>query len=416
MAGVGLLVAVGAAVLVPAVAHGAPTSAGYAAVVDAGSSGTRLALYQRNVTPGDPPAVVFNATPATAALSSFTTNPSQAGPQAITPLLTQLDAYLQTHTLARAEVPVAILATAGMRLVHQSQPLVADEIMASAQSAIPAAGLPVGRVAILTGSDEALYAWVDANALSGTIANGTGGTGIVEAGGASAQAAFATPMTSGPAVRSIAVAGHTFHVVATSYLGLSVNQARSSMATSVTAAAACYPNNHANAAPGSFVVTPTITVLGPTADYSTAGCGREMDGVVHTVGGDAQNLTDNSGVAPSHLRQIAGFSATHFIGLGSVRFVLTDFGATGPGDQQAQLSASVTTHCVGRDAWGKVVTLFTGATGSFVQTACSDAAYIQAYVFGTSGIGVAPAHLTGVPNFGGPVPTWSRGYALSVLG
>ncbi|MFM7147193.1 MAG: hypothetical protein ACKOW5_12775, partial [Actinomycetales bacterium] len=77
------------------------TSPSYLAVIDAGSSGSRLTLYSDDPTSLIPGEELRTRTK-TRGLSSFASTPAEAGPAAITPLLEELDAYLAERGIDKA--------------------------------------------------------------------------------------------------------------------------------------------------------------------------------------------------------------------------------------------------------------------------------------------------------------------------
>jgi len=181
-----------------------PAASGYVAVIDAGSSGSRLTLYA-----DDPeslvPIIVTGVDRATKGLSSFAETPALAGPGAITPLLEELGSYLADQGIQRADVPVALLATAGLRNVRADDRAAAQAILASGRTAIAESGYRVADARILPAVQEATLAWLDANALRDTVESKRRSVGIIEIGGASAQVAFRSPTAEGRAVQIVRV-------------------------------------------------------------------------------------------------------------------------------------------------------------------------------------------------------------------
>jgi hypothetical protein len=175
-------------------------------------------------------------------LSTFASSPGHAGPGAVTPVLTQLDEYLAEEGIAKTDVPVALLATAGLRDVRLEDRGAAQAILDSAGTSINASGHPIADNRILPAVQEATLAWLDANVLGGTLDKKKDGFGIVEIGGASAQVAFRSPDVNGRAVQIIRVANQAIPVIAVSYLGLGPNDARSRMQAAHDAGSFCFPN------------------------------------------------------------------------------------------------------------------------------------------------------------------------------
>ena len=414
----GLLVVVavsaGAMALSPTVAQAAGSSP-FVAIIDAGSSGSRIALFAPGTTPNAVPKQLFTAKPKVPALSTFGSQPMDAGVQGVTPLLTDLDTYLAEHKIARSSVKVSLLATAGMRLLEQSNPNAADEVFVSSRNAISQAGFPVGAVKVITGSDEAAYSWVDANATTGTLNQKAPRTAIAEVGGASAQVAFLSNKPKGPGVHIVKVGKKSFPVVALSYLGLGVNEARTSMTKLAGAGRECFPNTSAGKQPVAYVAGTGIQIDAAASNFQQSECKIAFDGVVGSVGADAVNSSTTGGIRPSVVRTLPGFNQAKFIGVSAVSFSMNDFGVTSTTDAAALLESKVNATCSGTDAWTKVVALYGGKADGFTQTACANATYINAYVFGSQGLGVQSARFRPTSATPEDEPSWSRGYALMML-
>ena len=105
------------------------------------------------------PQVLAEAKTKTNGLSSFASTPATAGPDAIAPLIAQLSEYLTEQGISKAEVPVAMLATAGMRNVQDADEDAAQSIMASTAATIAASGFPTAANRILPGVQEVSLAW-----------------------------------------------------------------------------------------------------------------------------------------------------------------------------------------------------------------------------------------------------------------
>jgi len=127
----------------------------YLVVIDAGSSGTRLTLFA-NTSGTLRPRATYVAPTTSRGLSSFELTPHQAGPESITPLLTQLDVYLAQNGISMSSVPVSLLATAGMRDVRRDDPAAAQAILDSTAQTLAASGHlvtephPAGRAGSIT--------------------------------------------------------------------------------------------------------------------------------------------------------------------------------------------------------------------------------------------------------------------------
>ena len=390
---------------VPA-ASAAETS--YIAVIDAGSSGTRLALFE----PGTGVTVkqVYRVPTTTAGLSSFATNTAAAGPDAVKPLLDQLRTHLEGEGIAIGDVPVALLATAGMRRLKLNDPVAVREIFASTGAAIKGSGFPLRANRILPDTQEALLAWLDANARAGTLGTPSRDIGIVEVGGASAQVAFRSPRATGPGVSTVRVSGRDIRVMAISYLGLGGNEARGFMQTLTSGGDVCFPNNASGTDPIDYLATSSLPVNSAQASFRGSPCGRAYATVVQDVARDYPR-----DVRPRNLSAQPGFTRATFIGLGSIPFIFADFRIAAGADEKRALQSAVRANCKGPDAWTTVRALFPSSAQAFAETQCSSGAYLDQFLFGPAGVGLDPARFDAQPNLPGGDPSWSEGYAITVL-
>lgn len=156
----------------------------FVAVIDAGSSGSRIVLYERQRDGSTVRVEQRFSDTAGQALSSFETRPEDAGPLGITPLIQSLNSHLQASAISMRDVQVHLLTTAGMRLLEARNLAAATAIYTSARSSLASSGMRLGRIETLSGVDEGLYAWLDLNDLAGRLQAGAQATlGMVEVGG-----------------------------------------------------------------------------------------------------------------------------------------------------------------------------------------------------------------------------------------
>lgn len=407
---VALLVAVlalSAASLPASAAPSGPTPT-YVAVIDAGSSGTRLGLFE--TAEGITVEQVYRAPQRSAGLSSFAANTSAAGPEAVQPLLDQLTGYLGDQGIALDDVPIALLATAGMRRLKLEDPVATREIFASTRTTLDASGLPVLANRILPDTQEAILAWLDANAKAGTLQTPAKDVGIVEVGGASAQVAFRSLTLTGPGVSTVTVSGRQIGVVAVSYLGLGANESRGLMQVATSGGELCFPNNSSGTDPVDYLSSSTMPVPSAQADFLGAFCGRAYASVIRDVAAQSPRA-----VRPRNLGSLGGFARATFIGLGAIPFAYADLKIPADEDERVSLLRALRTTCKGDDAWADVRALFPVPTPSVAETTCSLGSYTSQFLFGPFGIGLDPARFDAQPTLPGGDPSWSEGYAITVL-
>jgi hypothetical protein len=380
----------------------------YIAVIDAGSNSTRLSLYAAGS--GVTVTRVYRSPASTPGLSSFAADTAAAGPDAVQPLLDGLREHLGGEGVDAATVPVALLATAGMRRVKLDDPVAAREILASTRAALTASGFPLKANRILPDTQEGLLAWLDANANAGTLDAPGKDIGIVEVGGASAQVAFRSPRPSGPGVSTVRVNGRDLHAVAVSYLGLGNNESRTLMQRKTSGGGSCFPNNASGMDPVDYLSTSSMPVNSAQANYRGSPCGRAYADVISEV---ARSYPRE--VRPRNLRSLAGFTGAHFVGLGTPRFVYSDFAIPAEADDRRALQVALRTTCKGDDAWIRVRALFPAGSAGFAETQCSSGAYLNQLFFGPTGIGLDPARFDARATLPGGDPSWPAGYAITAL-
>lgn len=376
-------------------------SPSYLAVVDAGSSGSRVHLYRverdaQRIAVADLAEFTDDDLPA---LSRFGAQPAAAGPQGMQPLLRRVADYADRHAIARSAVRVDVLATAGMRLLAEADPQAERAVYASVRETIARDGFAPGRAATISGADEGRYAWVDVNYLGGGFDGGMRTQGIIDVGGASAQVAYATADAQHADVAMLSVNGRRYPVLSVSFLGLGQNEARRAMiSASGTMMNPCYPNNDAGAAPGVFDAAlgkPAVTIA--SGAYLRADCAGLYRRVIapFDIGANAK---------------AAGFDAMRFIGLSSIFYALDEWGGLAA---PATLGKRVEDACGGVNAWSQRVAPMQKGISRFAQNACANGTYLDVLLFDArTGLGLDGKQLSSVKRINGLAPTWTRGYAV----
>lgn len=368
----------------------------YIAVIDAGSSGSRLNLYQQaqlSVT-----AVELENSTIDVPLASLSADPAQAGTDAIEPLLQPLADYAKAQDIAVDDITVNVLSTAGMRKVDAAA---AERMYESVDQSITAAGFTLGKTETITGAQEGLYAWADANSLNGTLGNSKKDPiGIVEVGGASAQVAFATSDASAISVSdnvAVTVDGVSYDVFTHSYLGLGQNDARAQMVDATDAETQCYPNS----ADAAIIFEPNdaTSFAASAAEFNFDTCSLAYGGVINNRAAE---------VPLDSLATIPGFDSTLFYGLSSIAFAASDF-TVEETDVQASLAVSVTGDCTGANAWATLAAHFPADQQDFAENACANGTYISTFL---AELGISNDLLIADAKINGEAPTWTRGFVL----
>lgn len=232
----------------------------HTAVIDAGSSGTRLFLYR--VEPGAlarVEKVLEQEFPTMASgakedgINNFVRPDDLATqatvvPETISPLLEHARAFLVGLGVEPAAVEVNLLATAGMRYAEglHGRPAI-DRLYDTIRAGIRSHGFSVGEVRTTCGSEEeGIWTWINLNdVLSRTFDGDQQPVGIVEVGGSSLQLTFPTDEDPDvvPHVHRIELNGRRFAVSCRSFLGLGQDDARKEMRRRLgpEGSAVCFP-------------------------------------------------------------------------------------------------------------------------------------------------------------------------------
>ena len=180
----------------------------YGIMIDAGSSGSRVHVYRFSLPgKGRPPVLldeVFEQL--TPGLSSYADTPEKSG-ESLRPLM---EAAVRTVPLSlRASTPIALKATAGLRMVDDPQKIL-DNVRAFI-ARYPfrlSGGSPESAVSIIDGAEEGAFGWMTVNYLLGHLGQpGDATAAITDLGGGSTQIAFAKRVVGAPAVPRKAGAG-----------------------------------------------------------------------------------------------------------------------------------------------------------------------------------------------------------------
>jgi len=374
----------------------------YIAVIDAGSSGSRIHLYARRSSQGEAQVREVFSERSGEALSSFDTAPAEAGAKGLQPLLDRLVASLDQLAISRDQVHLHLLATAGMRRIEQRNPESAAAIYASARSTLAQTGMRIGRVETLSGQLEGAYGWVDVNYLNGSLNDsGASSVGVVEVGGASAQIAYRTHRPDAEGVTALSVNGRVHHVVSLSWLGLGQDEARRAMIQAAQGLPApsvnpCYPNTASNAGGlTAFSSEPRADSV-TNSHYSFRACSALYQAVIAPFRvGSAQS----------------GEGVSRWVGVSSVFFALLDWQALA---NPEELSRNLRAQCEGVDAYGTQVTRFIkrDPANRFTQNACANGTYVHALLFSSEGLGLRPEQVQAASRLRGNTLSWTRGFAL----
>lgn len=210
----------------------------YMALVDAGSSGSRLHLFEYDAALGLPDLKAIASKEVKPGLSSFATRPEMAG-EFLKPLFDEAVLVLNKLSVDPGTVQIHILASAGMRLLPEAQQeKIYDQVKQYLKNNY---SFTIGDIKTIDGKEEGLYGWLSVNYLEGTFHRKEPTLGSIDMGGASTQIAFAVSDTTPSADKVTLVINHQPYTVFTkSFLNLGQDRARESMLTQAKALH-CYP-------------------------------------------------------------------------------------------------------------------------------------------------------------------------------
>ncbi|EKM52069.1 uncharacterized protein PHACADRAFT_262526 [Phanerochaete carnosa HHB-10118-sp] len=212
----------------------------YALMIDAGSTGSRIHIYKFNNCGASPvyEYEVFKQT--NPGLSSYAGRPLEAA-QSLDVLLDE--AVTVVPQALRSCTPVAVKATAGLRLLGQAE---SEEILDAVRHRLhekyPFSLQNRDDVVIMDGKDEGVFAWITANYLLDTIRASTPANtptyAVLDLGGASTQIVFEPIFASDRPDSTLAEGEHKYELVfggrthvlyQHSYLGYGLMRARKSV-------------------------------------------------------------------------------------------------------------------------------------------------------------------------------------------
>lgn len=199
----------------------------YGIVIDGGSTGTRIHVFEyevRNGVPvfdfGDKGLVSMRVNPG---LSAYAEEPEMAS-ESVSNLVEFGKKNVPKEYWSSTEI--RLMATAGMRLLDSG---VQEKILEVCRGVLRDSGFKFmdDWASVISGSDEGLYAWVIANYALGTLGSDPSQTtGIIELGGASAQVTFVSNEPMPPEYsRTIKFRNFTYRIYSHSLLQFGQNVA-----------------------------------------------------------------------------------------------------------------------------------------------------------------------------------------------
>jgi hypothetical protein len=204
------------------------------AIIDAGSTGSRLHLYAYDVDNSNTPI----------AITEVWNNKVSPGFSVLEAKQSSVDDYLNKLFSGRNghHFPVYFYATAGMRLLPYSKQ---KELYSFANVWFANhTNWELIQAKTITGSEEGLFGWLAVNYQLGTLKEEGKAVGVLDTGGASVQISFPVKDVSqinNQDLQKITVYGHTIQLFVRSFLGLGQTEVSHQFLNSST----CFPNDYA---------------------------------------------------------------------------------------------------------------------------------------------------------------------------
>lgn len=353
-----------------------PTSA-YQFVVDAGSSGSRIYIYNKLQTESGLLINDLYESKINTPLASFANNPENAGSQGIQPLLTSAINFMHTtkSTVNLATIPTSVLGTAGMRLITESEQAA---IYQNVAATIINNDLQLQETKTISGQYEGLYSWADVNYLQKNFNTNTDTNGIFEVGGASAQIAFATTQAMSESIIPALINNKLYTVYSISFLGLGQDIARSSM-NQLSDHNGCYPRGY------------TSVPLDINGNFNYNIC--------------TTNYSSITALYPEikQVKNVQSFLAESFIGISSVYYVLHFWNIE---NQPELLSQDIKNTCI--ESFNQITAEYPNAYKA--ENQCANSVFINDMIF--NDLTMKANQLTAVEAINGTALTWTLGYVL----
>lgn len=383
------------------------------AVIDAGSSGTRLFLYEvetgsypiispiaeieHSTTPGGKREDGINnfVTP------EFPEKQREVLNETIHPLLECIRPIIESHGVAVGDVKVDLFGTAGMRYAEKMYgPQVIKGFYDIIKYGVDAAGFTHGQIRTCDGfTEEGVWTWINLNDLEQDVfRTDNDPVGVLEVGGSSAQITYPKYNESPKdfVTTHVSINNRTFPIICNTYLGLGQDDARKSMRANLgNRANLCFPRGFkANIDIGDSLDGVGYFKLSNNGDYSFSECNEVYEEIIGDL--DASNKLPN-------------------LSDSAIKFVATDavYHATKFWDAQRdpqQLTKLVLDFCHNLDSFPGI------ETNEFVQAQAANATYIQALLYGKHGLfKTNPAtlsHALSNKSEGKTRLTWTRGYLM----
>jgi Golgi nucleoside diphosphatase len=170
-------------------AHAFADNKNYTIFIDAGSSGSRLHIFEYEKSLPLPMIKDVFSESIKPGLSEYAAHPESAG-QSLKKILDDANQFLLEKKINPHFIRVHLFATAGMRLLPEDkQQAIYRNVTNFIQNNYD---FNTPDIRTISGKMEGVYSWLDVNYLLGNFQNNRTTTGTIDMGGASTQITFAT--------------------------------------------------------------------------------------------------------------------------------------------------------------------------------------------------------------------------------
>ncbi|MBA2650029.1 MAG: hypothetical protein H0U75_10645 [Legionella sp.] len=211
----------------------------YKILIDAGSSGSRLHIFQIDESTPVPTINKVFSKSIKPGMSTFGDSPEKVGPEYLAELLDEAEAFLDKKMVTGVEIN--ILATAGMRLIPMDKQ---EQIFLEVTKYLNNYPFQIGEIKTITGEMEGIYGWLDINYLLHNFQNHTPSVGSIDMGGASTQIAYeTTQLATKKDVMTLVINNQQYVIFSKTFSGFGQDKALLSMLKRQQAGA-CFPREY----------------------------------------------------------------------------------------------------------------------------------------------------------------------------
>ncbi len=353
----------------------------YTIFVDAGSSGSRLHIFQYENTTALLPVVndVFSES-VKPGLSSFADTPTLAGASLKT-LFDDAAQFLQKNGANPSTVSLNVFATAGMRLLPENKQ---QAIYQNVENYVKTHyAFTPGEMKTISGTWEGIYGWLDVNYLAENFQHQQPTVGSIDMGGASTQIVFATQDRSHPADEvTLRINQRDYIIFSKSFLGLGQDQALAALNTN-SSANLCYPHQYSL----------TSSSVG---DFDFANCGTMYS-----------NIIQKADVAS----QIISTAGQSFVAYSGVYYAYHDFLQMDANVKHTDIDARIQQVC--EEPWAQLQKEYSSIPEKYLSTYCANSVYIDHLLYDTYQL--QEGQLTVATQINQKAIDWTLGAALYSL-